>query len=42
MNLGGINVGKVVRDRAIVLRAAMVTAPISPRIWSKYLAGKRL
>jgi hypothetical protein len=44
MNLGGIDVGKVVGEEpgATVPRAAMVLAPIPPRIWSKYFAGRRL
>jgi hypothetical protein len=42
MNLGGIDIGKVVGAQATVPRVAMVPAPIPPRIWSKYFAGRRL
>ncbi len=42
MNLGGVDVGKVVGARATVPRVAMVPAPIPPRIWSKYFAPRRL
>jgi hypothetical protein len=41
VNLRSIDVGKVVRTPgATVPRAAIVPAPIPPRIWSKYFAGR--
>jgi hypothetical protein len=39
MNLGGIDVGKVVGTRG---NSSIAPVPITPRIWSKYFAGRRL
>jgi hypothetical protein len=42
MNLGGIDVGKVVGAWGDSSQGGNVPAPIPPRIWSKYFAGRRL